>query len=184
MSTTTTRPRNSSAVSGSEFSQTGARSNAARSLWMWLVVRTLSSLRWLFPTGAEQAEQEQEDVEDVEEDARRDTYGAAGICSAQAVEVEDRKRAEDPEAGDGVDDVAAGDGDEDRDDPEPDQAQQRPEQRARPRREVSARGVPVGATGSDERRGRAGRLPQGGRVVVGVVGDDGCHRQPEQQTQP
>src|SRR3954452_4415287 len=70
-----------------------------------------------------------------------------------------------PKPSDGVDDVAVRDRDEDRDDPEPDQAQQRPEQRARPRGEVSARGVPIGATGGHECRGRAGRLPERGRIV-------------------
>src|SRR3954451_10137075 len=125
--------------------------------------------RWLVPLAAEQAEQEQEDVEDVEEDARGDTYGAAGICSAQAVEVENRERTEDPEPGDGVDDVAVGDRDEDRDDPEREQAQQRPEQRARPRGKVSPSRVAVGAAGRDECRGGAGRLPQRGRVALGVV---------------
>src|SRR4051795_794546 len=108
--------------------------------------------RWLVPLAAEQAEQEQEDVEDVEEDARGDTHGAAGICSAQAVEVEDRERTENREPGDGVDDVAVGDRNEDRDDPEPDEAEQCPEKGARPRGEVSAGGVPICATGGDERR--------------------------------
>src|SRR3954470_15638203 len=55
---------------------------------------------------------------------------------------------------------------------------------ARPRGEVPARGVPVSATGGHERRGGASRLPERGRVVVGVVGDDGGHRQSEQETEP
>jgi hypothetical protein len=45
----------------------------------------------------------------------------------QAVEVEDRERAEDHESSDGVDDVLIGDRDEGRDEPESTQAQQRPE---------------------------------------------------------
>src|SRR3954471_4196009 len=43
MSTRTTRPRSSSAFSGSEFSQTGALSSAERSLWVRLVMDTWSS---------------------------------------------------------------------------------------------------------------------------------------------
>src|SRR5438876_263258 len=102
MSTTTMRPRRSSAFSGSEFSQTGASPNAARSAWMGYVVATGASSA-LVPLPAEQLEQEQEHVEDVEEDAAGDHHGAAGIRAAQAVEVEDRERTEDPEPGDGVD---------------------------------------------------------------------------------
>ena len=51
-------------------------------------------------------------------------------------------------------------------------------------REVSARGVAVGAEGGDERRGGAGRLPESGRVGVGVVGDDGGDREAEQEPEP
>jgi GAF domain-containing protein len=76
----------------------------------------------LVAIAAEQAEQEQEDVEDVEEDARCDQHRAVGAGAAQPVEVKDRERAEDPQPGDGVDDVAVGDRDEDRNDPEPDQS--------------------------------------------------------------
>src|SRR4051812_44476207 len=141
MSTRTTCPRSSSAVSGSEFSQTGARSSA-REVAVDVVDRGHVVLPgWLIPRAAEQVEQEQEDVEDVEEDARGDADGAAGIGAAQAVGVEDRERPEDPETRDDIDDVAVGDRDEGRDDPEADQAQQRPEQRAGPRGKVSARGV-------------------------------------------
>src|SRR3954449_10762987 len=182
MSTSTTRPRSHSTVSGSELSHTGASSSADSAPWMESVVDTRSSLE-LVPIAAEQAEQEQKDVEDVEEDARRDHHGAAGIGPPQPVEVEDRERAEDPEAGDGVDDVAVGDRDEQRDDPERDQRQQRPEQRARPRREVSARGVPVRPAGGHERRRGAGGLPQGGRVGLRVVGDDRRDREPEQEAE-
>src|SRR3954463_10180621 len=183
MSTSTTRPRSHSTVSGSELSHTGASSSADSAPWMESVVDTRSSLE-LVAIAAEQAEQEQKDVEDVEEDARRDHHGAAGIGPPQPVEVEDRERAEDPESGDGVDDVAVGDRDEDRHDPERDQAQQRPEQRARQRREVTPGGVPVRATSGDERRGRSGRLPQRGGVGLGVVGDDRRDRESEQQAQP
>src|SRR3954451_11766811 len=46
---------------------------------------------------------------------------ASGVLrAAQAVEVEDRERAEDPEPGDGVDEVAVGDRDAYRDDAEDD----------------------------------------------------------------
>ena len=90
-------------------------------------------------TAAEQVERKQEDVEDVEEDPGRDRHGGVRGAAAQAVEVEDREGAEDPEAGDGVDDVLVGDRHEDRDDPEGDQPQQCPEERASPRRKVSAR---------------------------------------------
>src|SRR5215207_3244747 len=114
-------------------------------------------------SAAEELEREEEDVEDVEEDAGRDRDGALGGCAAQPIEVIDRERTEDRESADGVDDVAVGDRDEDRDDPERDQAQQRPEQRARPGGEVSARRVAVRATGRDERSGGAGRLPYSGR---------------------
>ena len=48
----------------------------------------------------------------------------------------------------------------------------------RPQEEKSLR---VSAGSGDERRRGAGRLPQSGRVRVGVVGDDGCHRQAEQE---
>src|SRR3954466_14207346 len=105
MSTSTTRPRSPSTVSGSELSPTGASSSADSAPWMESVLDTRSSLE-LVAVAAEQAEQEQEDVEDVEEDARRDHDRAAGIGSAEPVEVEDREGAEDPEAGDGIDDVA------------------------------------------------------------------------------
>jgi hypothetical protein len=81
---------------------------------------------------ADEVEREHEDVEDVEEDAGGDGDRAVGVGAAQPVEVEDRVRAEDPDAGDRVDDVGAGDRDEDRDEPEPDQGEQRPEQDARP----------------------------------------------------
>src|SRR3954470_21027188 len=101
MSTSTTRPRSHSTVSGSELSHTGASSSADSAPWMESVVNTGSSLE-LVAIAAEQPEQQQEDVEDVEEDARRDHDGAVGIGSAQPVEVEDRKRTEDPEPGDGV----------------------------------------------------------------------------------
>src|SRR3954451_21468798 len=101
MSTSTTRPRSPSAVSGSELSHADASSSADSALWMECVLDIRSSLE-LVAVAAEQAEQEQEDVEDVEEDARRDRHGAVGIASAQPVEVEDRERAEDPEAHDGV----------------------------------------------------------------------------------
>ena len=108
----------------------------------------------------------------------------SGFAAAQPVEVEDRERAEDHESGDGVDDVAVGDRDEDRDDPERDQGQQRPEQRAGPRREIAARRVAVRAERGDERCGGACRLPQRGRVGLGVVGDDGGDREPEQSPSP
>src|SRR3954462_12400616 len=49
-----------------------------------------------------------------------------GGAGAQAVEVEDRERAEDPESGDRVDEVAVGDRYEDRNDAEDDQAEQGP----------------------------------------------------------
>src|SRR4051812_11531013 len=82
-----------------------------------------TSSRWtrgppwsLVAPSAEEIEQEQEDVEDVEEDACGDHDGAAGIGSAQAVEVEDGEGPEDPETRDGVDDVAVWDRDEDRGD--------------------------------------------------------------------
>ena len=68
--------------------------------------------------------------------------------------------------------------------PEHDQGQERPEQRASPRAEVSARGVAVRAKSGDECRGRAGRLPQRGRIGARVVGDDGCDRETEQQAEP
>ena len=80
--------------------------------------------------------------------------------------------------------MAVGDRDEDRDDPEADQAQQRPEQRAAPRAEVSARGVAVRTGGGDERRGGSRRLPESGRVGLGVVGDDGGDRESEHEAQP
>jgi hypothetical protein len=51
-------------------------------------------------------------------------------------------------------------------------------------RRPSARGVAVGATGGDERRRGPSGLPQRGRVGLGVVGDDGGDREPEQQAQP
>ena len=51
-------------------------------------------------------------------------------------------------------------------------------------REVPAGGVAVRAEGGDERRGGAGRLPQRGRVGVGVVGDQRRDREAEQQTEP
>src|SRR5690349_17056658 len=70
------------------------------------------------PAAAEQAEREWEDVEDVEEDRGSDRYGGIGGAAAQAVEVEDRECAEDPESGDGVDEVAVGDRDGDGDDAE------------------------------------------------------------------
>src|SRR5919107_2881727 len=111
MSTSTTRPRTPSAVSGSELSHTGASSSADSAPWMESVRDIRSSLE-LVAIAAEQAEQEHEDVEDVEEDARRDQHRAVGACSAKPIEVEDRERAEDSEAGDGVDDVAVGDRDE------------------------------------------------------------------------
>ena len=59
-----------------------------------------------------------------------------------------------------------------------------PEQRARPRREVPASGVSVGAQRGDERRGGSGRLPQSGRVGIGVVGEDGADRESEQKAHP
>src|SRR5437763_17182995 len=92
----------------------------------------------LLAAAPEQLEQEQEDVEDVEEDAGGYRDGAVAICSAQPVEVEDRERAEDPEACDGVDDVAVRDRNEDRNDPGHDQTEQRPEQCTRPAGAVSA----------------------------------------------
>src|SRR3954451_3862311 len=154
-------PRPSGARSSARLAR-GPAPRGRRGLGGWW---TLGPPGSLVPLDAEEIEQEQEDVEDVEEDARSDTYGAAGICSAQAVEVEDRERTEDPEPGARVDDVAVGNRDEDRDDPKPDEAEQGPEKRARPRGEVSARGVAVSAAcGAAPRRG-AGRLPQGGRVV-------------------
>ena len=111
------------------------------------------------------------------------TRGVGG-AAAQAVEVEDREDSEDHEAGDGVDDVLVGDRGEDHDDPEHDQAEQRPEERAGPRAEVSAGGVAVRAVGGDERRGGAGRLPQSGRVGAGVVGDGGGDREAEHEAEP
>src|SRR3954451_3365512 len=98
------------------------------------------------PAAAEQLEREQEDIEDVEEDRGGDRHRGIGGAAAQAVEVEDRERAEDPESGDRVDEVAVGDRDEDRNDAEDDQAEQGPEQGARPRGEVPARRIAVGAT--------------------------------------
>src|SRR3954453_2914855 len=159
MSTSTTRPRSPSTVSGSELSHTGASSSADSTPWMECVLDTRSSLK-LVAIAADQPEQQQKDVQDVEEDARRDHDGAVGAGSAQSVEVEDREGAEDPEACDGVDDVAVGDRDEDRDDPKPDQAEQQPDKGAGSGGEVFALGVAVRATGRDEGLGGSGRLPQ------------------------
>jgi hypothetical protein len=53
----------------------------------------------LVASAAEQLEQEQEDVEDVDEDARRDGHGTGRVRSAQAIEIKDRERAEDPQSG-------------------------------------------------------------------------------------
>src|SRR3954454_19695464 len=136
------------------------------------------------PAAAKQLEREQEDVEDVEEDRGGDRHRGIGGAAAQAVEVEDRERAEDPESGDRVDEVAVGDRYEDRDDAEDDQGEQGPEQSARPGREVSARRVAVGAAARDERRGGSGRLPQSGRVGVGVGGDDRGDRQATRRPSP
>jgi hypothetical protein len=113
---------------------------------------------------AEEVEHEQEDVEDVEEDARGDRGSVLIVGLPQAVEVDDREATKDGESCDGVDDVAGGDRDEDGDDPEDDQRQQRPEQRAGPRRDVALGAVAVRAEGGDERSGDAGRLPEGGRI--------------------
>jgi hypothetical protein len=55
------------------------------------------------------------------------TTALSAIRAAQPVEVEDRERAEDPESGDGVDEVAVADRDEDRADPDDDQAEQSPD---------------------------------------------------------
>src|SRR3954453_4442837 len=97
-----------------------------------IVLSLLRSSVSVAPAAAKQAEREEEDVEDVEEDRGGDRHGSIGRAAAQAVEVEDRERAEDPESGDGVDEVAVGDRDEDRDEAEGDQAEQGPEQGACP----------------------------------------------------
>src|SRR5437762_7428036 len=73
---------------------------------------------------------------------------------------------------------------EDRDDAEHDQREQRPEQRARPGGEVSARRVAVGAEAADEQGGRTGRLVDDARVRIRVVVHDRTDEQAEQEPQP
>src|SRR5919202_4200613 len=124
-STSTTRPPSAARSSGSEFSQAVAPPSEGMCTSWEIVISIFDSVA----LAAEQVEQQQEDVEDVEEDARCDDDGAVGVRPPQPIEVEDRVGAEDPEPGDGVDDVGVGDRDEDRDDPERDQSEQRPEQR-------------------------------------------------------
>src|ERR1700754_3586563 len=117
-------------------------------------VATMSSL----VPAAEEGQEQQEDVEHVEEDRGGDRHGRGLAGPAQAVEVEDREGAEDPEARDRIDDARVRDGEEDRDDPEDDQGQEGPEEPACPGGEVAAGGVAVGAIARHEERGRSGRL--------------------------
>jgi hypothetical protein len=87
---------------------------------------TVGAVKPLFAPSAEQLQEEQENVEDVEEDARRDGHGAGRVRSAQAIEIKDRERAEDRQAGHRIDDVRVRNRDEDEDDRKHDQTQQRP----------------------------------------------------------
>src|SRR3954471_20086220 len=71
MSTRTTRPRSASAFSGSEFSQTGARSSAERSLWVRWVMDTWSSYLVLTVLMSPRPGQREDEHEDHDEPAQR-----------------------------------------------------------------------------------------------------------------
>src|SRR3954453_3086402 len=133
------------------------------------------------PPAAEQAQEQQHDVEDVEEDAGRDRHGLRHVRAPQAPEVEDREAAEDDEAEDRVDDVRARNRHEQRDEAEHDQGEQRPEQGAAPAGEVALGRVAERAQAADEQPGGTARLPQHGRVVVRVEGEDRAGEEAEQE---